>query len=142
MINKLFTPIIFFVFGAFLLIYSNLSLGDVTEFGAAFMPALAGVGIMIFSIFDAVYNFKKNTIRSNKKTFNKVVMIFFVISLYCVLSGYLGFLLTGILVTAPLMASYARCGKIRSWVISILVVISIDFLFSNFLMVPLPKLFN
>lgn len=48
MLNRHILSFIFCLFGLFLIIYSAYSLGDFSEYGAAFMPSLIGGGIIIF----------------------------------------------------------------------------------------------
>ena len=81
--NKLIS-ILFFTFGLFLVSYSSYYLGDFKEFGAGFMPTLAGIGILIFSLIDIIS--VKETIKGVYKSFKPVCIISVIILFYIYLT--------------------------------------------------------
>ncbi|EPG7654168.1 tripartite tricarboxylate transporter TctB family protein, partial [Proteus mirabilis] len=54
---------------------------------------------------------------------------------------YLGFIVTGFIVIAPLMMKYAKVKPIFSFIISAGIVLGVYYLFTAVLLVPLPQLF-
>jgi len=52
MLNRHIVSLLMLFFGVFLIGYSTYSLGDFSEYGAAFMPSVVGGGMIIFSLTD------------------------------------------------------------------------------------------
>jgi len=71
-----------------------------------------------------------------------VLIISGLIIFYILCVDYLGFILTGLVITAPLMMKYARAKAIYSFIISLGVVVGVYYLFTAVLLVPLPQLFS
>ncbi|EPW7221727.1 TPA: tripartite tricarboxylate transporter TctB family protein [Proteus mirabilis] len=59
----------------------------------------------------------------------------------CFFAEYLGFIVTGFIVIAPLMMKYAKVKPIFSFIISAGIVLGVYYLFTAVLLVPLPQLF-
>ncbi|WED24030.1 tripartite tricarboxylate transporter TctB family protein [Vibrio sp. JC009] len=140
MLKRKSISIIFLFFGLFLIGYSSYSLGDIGTFGAAFMPTLSGIGIVLFAITDFYCGEDKE--ENFSADFKYVSIISVLILFYVLASEYLGFIFTSFIVVGPLMATYAKCGIKKSVVISLAVVVCIYYLFANVLLVPLPQLFS
>ncbi|MEQ4921962.1 tripartite tricarboxylate transporter TctB family protein [Proteus hauseri] len=143
MLNRHILSLIFCFFGLFLIVYSAYSLGDFSEYGAAFMPSIIGGGIIIFSLID-IFSRKQET-DTPLVTWHEikfVLLIIGVILFYVLAADYLGFILTGLIITAPLMMKYAKLKYIYSFIISASVVLGVYYLFTAVLLVPLPQLFS
>lgn len=142
MIRKSIPSLVFLFFGVFLVIYSSYKLSDFQQFGAAFFPTITGVGIIIFSLLDLVFNLKERVKEIDFNEFKYAGLVVFIVITYIALSKHVGFILTGIMITAPMMMWFSRCSKLWSVVLSTCTVFFIYFLFSKVLLVPLPTLFN
>ncbi len=140
MIKNAIPSILFFTFGLFLVVYSTYSLGDFNQFGAAFMPTIAGAGIVIFSSIDFGVNIKQKLSKTKSNEAIYIAIISGLILFYVVASPYLGFILTSLIITAPLMACYAKCAKWQSFLLSSVLVVLVYLLFAKVLLVPLPQL--
>jgi len=143
MLNRHIVSLLMLFFGFFLIGYSTYSLGDFSEYGAAFMPSVVGGGIIIFSLTDMLS--RKNEEDVPLVTWHEmkfVLIISGLIIFYILCVDYLGFILTGLVITAPLMMKYARAKAIYSLIISLGVVVGVYYLFTAVLLVPLPQLFS
>lgn len=143
MLNRHIVSLLMFFFGIFLIGYSSYSLGDFSEYGAAFMPSVVGAGIIIFSLTDMLS--RKNEDDVPLVTWHEIKFVLIVSALilfYILFVDYLGFILTGLIITAPLMMKYARAKAAYSFIISLGVVIGVYYLFTTVLLVPLPQLFS
>lgn len=142
MLNRHIVSLVMLFFGLFLIGYSSYSLGDFSEYGAAFMPSVVGGGIIIFSITDML---RKNDEDTPLVTWHEIKFVLIVSGLiifYILFVDYLGFILTGLIITAPLMMKYARAKAIYSLIISLGVVVGVYYLFTAVLLVPLPQFFS
>ena len=143
MLNRHILSLIFCCFGLFLIVYSAYSLGDFNEYGAAFMPSIIGGGMIIFSLIDIFSRDQESDILF--VLWHKIKFILLIIAIflfYVFASDYLGFILTGLIITAPLMMKYATTKPIYSFIISASVVLGVYYLFTAVLLVPLPQLFS
>lgn len=143
MLNRHIVSILMLFFGFFLIGYSTYSLGDFSEYGAAFMPSVVGAGIIIFSLTDMMS--RKNEDDVPLVTWHEIKFVLIVTGLivfYILFVDYLGFILTGLIITAPLMMKYARAKAIYSLIISFGVVVGVYYLFTAVLLVPLPQLLS
>ena len=143
MLNRHIISLIMLFFGFFLIGYSSYSLGDFSEYGAAFMPSVVGGGIIIFSLADMMS--RKNEDDVPLVTWHEIKFVLIVSGLiifYILFVDYLGFILTGLIITAPLMMKYARAKAAYSFIISLGVVVGVYYLFTAVLLVPLPQLFS
>lgn len=143
MLNRHIVSLVMFFFGSFLIGYSTYSLGDFSEYGAAFMPSVVGAGIIIFSLTDMLS--RKNEDDVPLVTWHEIKFVLIVSGLiifYILFVDYLGFILTGLIITAPLMMKYARAKAIYSLIISLGVVVGVYYLFTAVLLVPLPQFFS
>lgn len=143
MLNRHIISLIMLCFGFFLIGYSTYSLGDFSEYGAAFMPSVVGGGIIIFSLADMMS--RKNEDDVPLVTWHEIKFVLIVSGLiifYILFVDYLGFILTGLIITAPLMMKYARAKAAYSFIISLGVVVGVYYLFTAVLLVPLPQLFS
>lgn len=143
MLNRHIISLVMFFFGLFLIGYSTYSLGDFSEYGAAFMPSVVGGGIIIFSLTDMMS--RKNEDDTPLVTWHEIKFVLIVSGLivfYILCVDYLGFILTGMIITAPLMMKYARAKPIYSFIISLGVVVGVYYLFTAVLLVPLPQFFS
>jgi len=143
MLNRHIVSLVMFFFGLFLIGYSTYSLGDFSEYGAAFMPSVVGAGIIIFSLTDMMS--RKNEDDVPLVTWHEIKFVLIVSGLiifYILCVDYLGFILTGLIITAPLMMRYARAKAIYSLIISLGVVVGVYYLFTAVLLVPLPQFFS
>lgn len=143
MLNRHIVSLIMLFFGFFLIGYSTYSLGDFSKYGAAFMPSVVGAGIIIFSLTDMVS--RKNEDNIPLVTWHEIKFVLIVSGLiifYIFFVDYLGFILTGLIITAPLMMKYARAKAIYSLIISLGVVVGVYYLFTAVLLVPLPQFFS
>ncbi|HGN1673420.1 TPA: tripartite tricarboxylate transporter TctB family protein [Proteus mirabilis] len=142
MLNRHILSFIFCLFGLFLIIYSAYSLGDFSEYGAAFMPSLIGGGMIVFSLLDIFA--KKQQMDTPLVTWHEIKFVLLIIGIilfYVFFAEYLGFIVTGFIVIAPLMMKYAKVKPIFSFIISAGIVLGIYYLFTAVLLVPLPQLF-
>ena len=137
MLNRHILSLIFCCFGLFLIVYSAYSLGDFSEYGAAFMPSIIGGGMIIFS-----RDQESDIPLVSWHEIKFVLLIIGIILFYVLASDYLGFILTGLIITAPLMMKYATTKPIYSFIISASVVLGVYYLFTAVLLVPLPQLFS
>ncbi|KLU19269.1 tripartite tricarboxylate transporter TctB family protein [Proteus cibarius] len=143
MLNRHILSLIFCCFGLFLIVYSAYSLGDFSEYGAAFMPSIIGGGMIIFSLIDIFSRDQESDIPLvSWHEIKFVLLIIGIILFYVFASDYLGFILTGLIITAPLMMKYAITKPIYSFIISASVVLGVYYLFTAVLLVPLPQLFS
>ncbi|WP_249215907.1 tripartite tricarboxylate transporter TctB family protein [Citrobacter sp. JGM124] len=143
MLNRHIVSLVMLFFGVFLIGYSTYSLGDFSEYGAAFMPSVVGGGIIIFSLTDMLSHKKEEDIPLvTWHEIKYVIMIAGLIIFYILGVDYLGFILTGLIITAPLMMKYARTKAVYSFIISLVVVVGVYYLFTAVLLVPLPQLFS
>lgn len=143
MLNRHIISLVMFFFGLFLIGYSTYSLGDFSEYGAAFMPSVVGGGIIIFSLTDMLSH--KNEDDTPLVTWHEIKFVLIVSGLivfYILCVDYLGFILTGLIITAPLMMKYARAKPIYSFITSLGVVVGVYYLFTAVLLVPLPQFFS
>lgn len=143
MLNRHIVSLVMFFFGLFLIGYSTYSLGDFSEYGAAFMPSVVGAGIILFSLTDMLS--RKNEDDVPLVTWHEIKFVLIVSGLiifYILFVDYLGFILTGLIITAPLMMKYARAKAIYSLIISLGVVVGVYYLFTAVLLVPLPQFFS
>jgi len=143
MLNRHIVSLVMFFFGLFLIGYSTYSLGDFSEYGAAFMPSVVGAGIIIFSLTDMMS--RKNEDDVPLVTWHEIKFVLIVSGLiifYILFVDYLGFILTGLIITAPLMMKYARAKAVYSLIISLGVVVGVYYLFTAVLLVPLPQFFS
>lgn len=143
MLNRHIVSLLMLGFGFFLIGYSTYSLGDFSEYGAAFMPSVVGAGIVIFSLTDMLS--RKDEDDVPLVTWHEIKFVLIVSGLiifYIFFVDYLGFILTGLVITAPLMMKYARSKKIYSFIISLGVVVGVYYLFTAVLLVPLPQFFS
>jgi len=143
MLNRHIVSLLMLFFGFFLIGYSTYSLGDFSEYGAAFMPSVVGGGIIIFSLTDMLS--RKNEEDVPLVTWHEIKFVLIISGLiifYILCVDYLGFILTGLVITAPLMMKYARAKAIYSLIISLGVVVGVYYLFTAVLLVPLPQLFS
>ncbi len=143
MLNRHIVSLVMFFFGIFLIGYSTYSLGDFSEYGAAFMPSVVGAGIIIFALTDMLSH--KNEDEVPLVTWHEIKFVLIVSGLiifyiFCV--DYLGFILTGLIITAPLMMKYARARPVYSFMTSLGVVVGVYYLFTAVLLVPLPQFFS
>lgn len=143
MLNRHIVSLLMLFFGFFLIGYSTYSLGDFSEYGAAFMPSVVGAGIIIFSLTDMMS--RKNEDDVPLVTWHEIKFVLIISGLiifYILCVDYLGFILTGLIITAPLMMKYARAKAIYSLIISLGVVVGVYYLFTAVLLVPLPQFFS
>lgn len=143
MLNRHIVSLVMLFFGAFLIAYSTYSLGDFSEYGAAFMPSVVGGGIIFFSLTDMLSNKKEEDVPLvTWHEIKNVIIITGLIIFYILFVDYLGFILTGLIITAPLMMKYAKTKAIYSFIISFGVVVGVYYLFTTVLLVPLPQLLS
>ena len=113
-----------------------------SEYGAAFMPSLIGGGMIIFSLLDIFA--KKQQMDTPLVTWHEIKFVLLIIGIilfYVFFAEYLGFIVTGFIVIAPLMMKYAKVKPIFSFIISAGIVLGVYYLFTAVLLVPLPQLF-
>jgi len=143
MLNRHIVSLLMLFFGFFLIGYSSYSLGDFSEYGAAFMPSVVGAGMIIFSLTDMMS--RKNEDETPLVSWHEIKFVLIVAGLiifYILCVDYLGFILTGLVITAPLMMKYARAKAVYSFIISLGVVVGVYYLFTAVLLVQLPQLFS
>lgn len=143
MLNRHIISLVMLFFGLFLIIYSTYSLGDFSAYGAAFMPSVVGGGIIIFSLAEMMSRNNEDDVPL--VTWHEIKFVFIVsgfIIFYILFVDYLGFILTGMIITAPLMMKYARARMVYSLIISLGVVVGVYYLFTAVLLVPLPQFFS
>lgn len=140
MIRHNIPSISFLFFGIFLIFYSQKTLNDFESFGAAFMPTLSGIGLIFFSLIDLKNSLNKKKIKKPTNDFRYVLLISFIVILYIILSNTLGFIITGVITTTPLMMKFSKQNKLKSILISFFLVLFIYYIFAKVLLVPLPHL--
>ncbi|WJV54071.1 tripartite tricarboxylate transporter TctB family protein [Pectobacteriaceae bacterium CE70] len=143
--KTLISPVIFFAFGCFLLGYSQYVLRDIGNFGAGFMPAFVGVGIIIFSLLEfSIKAVKKSRSLPNKTmTITGSVIVITPIIFYLLFVDYLGFIITTSIILFSLMLKFIKTHRIWMTILAIVFSSLIYLLFAKVLLVALPagKLF-
>lgn len=141
---RLATPLILFLFGLLIAVYSYRAYGDFAEYGAAFYPTVIGSLVAFFGLVDFVMEVKikgKYVFQNFDWVQDGKIMLLMigVVVFYIGASDYLGFVITTslilIVMTLPLIKKHKMLTALFLFILSI----GIYFLFAGVLLVGLPR---
>lgn len=146
---RLLTPILIFLLGLSISIYSYITYSDFNSYGAAFFPTIIGILLSLFSIIDFFMELKlKNkyvfqSINLKRNTIGICIVSFSILS-YIVFSHFIGFVLTVSLILNFLIIPLLDKNKTIVSIFLIALSLGIYSVFSKILLVSLPSgiLFN
>lgn len=141
---RLFTPIVLFIFGLIVSIYSYQTYGDFSEYGAAFYPTVIGAIVAIFGLIDfgmevkikGKYVFQNFDLIQDGKI---ILLMTAVVGFYIFTVDYLGFILTTSLILIALTLPLLGKHKILTALFLVVLAVGIYLLFAKVLLVGLPN---
>ncbi|RLM25170.1 hypothetical protein BIY29_07850 [Brenneria alni] len=142
---SIFLPVLFLLFGGGILLYSLIALGDITDFGAGFMPAIIGCLIVLLSVLDFIISWMKSKKEKDPgipvpwRDLASVGMISIAVIFYIFFVDTLGFILTSSAIIISLLLLFLKKNKIIASIAAIGISTGIYYLFAKILLVPLPS---
>ncbi|KAA8996403.1 tripartite tricarboxylate transporter TctB family protein [Affinibrenneria salicis] len=139
---SLILPLLFFLFGGGIFLYSHIALGDVGDFGAGFMPAIVGALIAVLSALDFLSAWRATAGATSGAggwhEIASVALMIAVVMFYIYGVDLLGFILTTSIIMVGLLLLFMEKNKLIASLAAIGLSAGIYYLFSNVLLVPLP----
>lgn len=140
---RLVTPLILFLFGLLIAIYSYQTYGDFAEYGAAFYPTIIGILVAFFGLVDFImelrikgkYVFQNFDLVQDGKI---ILLMIGIVGFYIGVSDYLGFVITTSLILIFMTLPFIKKHKILTALFLFILSIGIYLLFAKVLLVGLP----